>query len=57
MKFISSPASEWMQSAGQTSTHVASFVPMQGCVMTYAMTRQRTLLPDSSTDENGDRVR
>src|SRR2546423_13635063 len=37
MKFISELSSEWMQSAGQTSTQVASLVPMQGWVMTYAI--------------------
>src|SRR5262245_63186492 len=36
MKYISAASSVWMQSTGQTSTHEASFTPMQGWVMTYA---------------------
>src|SRR5215813_13258989 len=37
MKFMSSPSSEWMQATGQTSTQVASLVPMHGCVITKAI--------------------
>ena len=36
---LGASSSEWMQSTGQTSTHEASFTPMQGSVMTYVIRR------------------
>src|SRR3990172_4618390 len=37
MKYCSSSSVEWMQSTGQTSTQLASLVPMHGSVMMYAI--------------------
>src|SRR5947207_183647 len=34
MKYWLVSVSVWMQSTGQTSTHEASFTPIQGCVIT-----------------------
>src|SRR5438105_4034378 len=45
MKFCSDESSDQMQSTGQTSTQVASLVPMQGCVMTKAMVLATPQLP------------
>src|SRR5260221_600145 len=61
MKNISDVSSLGMQSTGQTATQEPSFNPMQGCVMTYAMTIPilsgglgRTLLQPVAVARHGD---